>query len=236
MIHFFRRIRRTLLGQEKTGQYLKYAIGDIFLVMVGILLALQVNNWNNQRLNRKLETKYLSGLKADLEVDLVNLDTFIKDREVKYESSLLVLNNPKPTTLREIYELDSILGRIFGWNIFYPSTNVMDELIGSGNLSLIQNDSLKTMLLDVHKGYEYIASMMEHMRREYDYYLYDRSAQLREMSPTLEFERTFKERKPIFTTDISKEREIEIINQADALLSDLSFRNGLKLAFGNSLE
>ena len=49
MIKFFRHIRQQLLGEGKTGKYLKYAIGEIFLVVIGILLALQINNWNETR-------------------------------------------------------------------------------------------------------------------------------------------------------------------------------------------
>ena len=48
MIHFFRRIRQGLVNQERIGKYLLYAIGEILLVVIGILLALQINNWNEE--------------------------------------------------------------------------------------------------------------------------------------------------------------------------------------------
>ena len=67
MIKFFRKIRYNLMEQNKTGKYLKYAIGEIVLVMIGILLALQVNHWNNQRLDAKKEQLILKNLKSDFE-------------------------------------------------------------------------------------------------------------------------------------------------------------------------
>ena len=58
MIKFFRNIRQNLLIENKTGKYLKYAIGEIFLVVIGILIALQINNWNEDRKNQKLMMVY----------------------------------------------------------------------------------------------------------------------------------------------------------------------------------
>ena len=62
MIKIFYKIRKQMLDQNKTGRYLKYAIGEIILVMIGILLALQVNNWNQARQLQKEELKILKGL------------------------------------------------------------------------------------------------------------------------------------------------------------------------------
>ena len=60
MIKFFRKIRYDLMGKNKTDKYLKYAVGEIILVVVGILIALQINNWNNDNYLHKLEKKYLT--------------------------------------------------------------------------------------------------------------------------------------------------------------------------------
>ena len=73
MIKFFRKIRYDLMGQGKTGKYLKYAIGEIVLVMIGILLALQVNTWNEERKIRRTEKKVLNDLKEEF---VLNKDRF----------------------------------------------------------------------------------------------------------------------------------------------------------------
>ena len=65
MIKFFRKIRQKLLSENKFGKYLKYAIGEILLVMIGILLALQVNNWNEKRRNKINEQFILNSLHQD---------------------------------------------------------------------------------------------------------------------------------------------------------------------------
>lgn len=59
MIKFFRKIRQNLLSEGKTGKYLKYAIGEIILVVIGILIALQINNWNENRNNISQAEKHL---------------------------------------------------------------------------------------------------------------------------------------------------------------------------------
>ncbi len=77
MIKIFRKIRYNLFEKNKTGEYLKYAVGEIVLVMIGILLALQINNWNNDRIERKLESNILNEILVNLEKDVINLNSKI---------------------------------------------------------------------------------------------------------------------------------------------------------------
>jgi len=58
MIKFFRKIRQNLLSEGKTGKYFKYAIGEIVLVVIGILIALQINNWNTNKINQSESKKF----------------------------------------------------------------------------------------------------------------------------------------------------------------------------------
>tara|TARA_R110002051_G_scaffold313163_1_gene388977 strand:- start:8492 stop:8884 length:393 start_codon:yes stop_codon:yes gene_type:complete len=76
MIKFFRKIRQNLLSEGKTGKYLKYAIGEIVLVVIGILVALQINNWNQTRLNRSFEVTMLKEIKSSLEQDFNYYEEF----------------------------------------------------------------------------------------------------------------------------------------------------------------
>jgi hypothetical protein len=66
MIKFFRFIRQRLVSQNKLGKYLVYAIGEIVLVVIGILIAIQINNWNEEKKNNRIETVTLRSLKEDL--------------------------------------------------------------------------------------------------------------------------------------------------------------------------
>ena len=73
MIKFFRRIRQNLLMENKTGKYFKYAMGEIILVVIGILIALSINNWNENLLAQKKEETVLFKLVEDLKIDSINL-------------------------------------------------------------------------------------------------------------------------------------------------------------------
>ena len=235
MITIFRKIRKKLADDNQFLRYSRYAIGEILLVMVGILLALQVNNWNNLRSERALEVKYLRGIKADLQVDLINLKTFIDDKELKYISAAAILEMDAPQTASELDALDSIIWNVFGWVRYDQSTNTLDELIGSGNLSLIKNDSIKRMIQNIKQSNISVQGSVEHMRREYDYYLYDRSAALREMAPFVDLGESVKQNKRIENLNLDEAKLIIFREQSHVLLNDLIFRNGLKLAIGNNL-
>ena len=75
MIKFFRQIRLDLMEKNKTGKYFKYAIGEIVLVMIGILLALQVSNWNQDRKDRISERKILDNIHRDFVHNKVDFDS-----------------------------------------------------------------------------------------------------------------------------------------------------------------
>ncbi|MBC3847906.1 hypothetical protein H8K90_16035 [Winogradskyella echinorum] len=78
MIKFFRHIRQQLISENKTGKYLKYAIGEIVLVVIGILIALSINNWNEQRKVRTNERELLSSILKDLIIDENRINEHIK--------------------------------------------------------------------------------------------------------------------------------------------------------------
>lgn len=74
MIKFFRKIRYDLMEKNKTGKYLKYAFGEIILVVIGILIALQINNFNNGRQEMKIEQSYLLSLQSEYETNLEKIN------------------------------------------------------------------------------------------------------------------------------------------------------------------
>ena len=88
MIKFFRKIRQNLLSEGKTGKYLKYAIGEIFLVVIGILIALQINNWNDQRKLNKEVSKINERLFQDIDNDIRDLYS----KKVYWENKVPVFN------------------------------------------------------------------------------------------------------------------------------------------------
>ena len=88
MIKFFRKIRQNLLMENKTSKYFKYAIGEIILVVIGILIALQINNWNEQRKENQFEKKILKEILSDTEEDITQMNTALKsinESELSYK-------------------------------------------------------------------------------------------------------------------------------------------------------
>lgn len=93
MIKFFRKIRQNLLMENKTGKYFKYAIGEIFLVVIGILIALQINNWNENKKNYKKLTRYLYGTLGNFKEDLEGVTYYIDILTDENEKRKLFINH-----------------------------------------------------------------------------------------------------------------------------------------------
>lgn len=92
MIKFFRKIRYDLLEKNKTGKYLKYAIGEILLVVIGILIALSINNWNEWRKDRVKEKEVLVNLVENFQLNMEALESDIESLQQYNVSSRIVLN------------------------------------------------------------------------------------------------------------------------------------------------
>ncbi|MFT4667682.1 MAG: sensor domain CHASE-containing protein [Gammaproteobacteria bacterium] len=90
MTKFFRKIRQNLLLEGKTEMYLKYVIGEIVLVVIGILIALQINNWNEDRKQQSKIKSVYSVIKSDLKYDVEKFDKIIKSMSI-VDISLLVI-------------------------------------------------------------------------------------------------------------------------------------------------
>ena len=146
MLKFFRKIRQKMLTENKISKYFLYAIGEIVLVVIGILIALSVNNWNGNRKNKLTESQYYCKLFADFKLDRQNITELYKESEHKIETSkrlLLELNNKNKD---KIFLVNNYL-QALRTNAFVPSKVAMTDLVSSGRLNLLTNDSLKSDLV-----------------------------------------------------------------------------------------
>jgi len=148
MIKFFRKIRYDLMEKNKTGKYFKYAIGEIILVVVGILIALQINNWNENRIKDIKETKILNTLLKDLKQAQLTSKTTIDVENVHIKSYELILGDK---TNHEQFlkhpKVDSIFHEvIFNLSSQVPVIYAYTDLKNAGETNLISNEIIRNSL------------------------------------------------------------------------------------------
>lgn len=145
MIKFFRIIRQRLLAESKVGKYLLYALGEIILVVIGILIALEINNANDTRKNRAQEQQLLVSLLEEFQANLTLLDSAIKRNEQIYGRAINIgeFTGPKLPSLSE-KELSMLMVGAFKYESRYvPNLGTMNEINNSGKLSLIADPDLR---------------------------------------------------------------------------------------------
>ena len=146
MIKLFRNIRKNLLNEGKTTKYFKYAIGEIILVVIGILIALSINNWNENRKNKLTESEYYCKFLADFELDRQNIAELYKESEYKIETSKKLLLDLNRKDKDKSYLLTNYL-QALRTNEFVPSKLTITDITSSGKLNLLTNDSLKNNII-----------------------------------------------------------------------------------------
>lgn len=145
MIKFFRKIRHRLLSENKFSKYLLYAIGEIILVVIGILIALQINNWNENRKLEKSKHKLMLAIKKELTTNKAKMETYLTElHECNTKFNQLVrfsVGDYEITTDSLKYYLS---GMVYGRTLSIFNS-VREEAINSGKFELL-SDSLKQSL------------------------------------------------------------------------------------------
>ena len=168
MIKFFRHIRQNLIMENKTGKYLKYAIGEIVLVVIGILIALQINNWNERRMDRIQEKKFLIRFEAEIYTNIESISTSItlnKSRKQRAEFLMKTIDSPQLAENSASYFIRSI--EHAGYT-FYPviSDNTFQEIKSSGKLSLIRNEKIRSALQQYYSWWSFDLGQYNFIRED----------------------------------------------------------------------
>lgn len=166
MILFYKRLREKLLQSGQTKRYLLYAMGEIILVMIGILLALQVNNWNEERKERDRESQALirlyfesENIIADIKEDIEIMGSFIEHSKIAAEALRTgdMSHTDKKTIIRGIEGVS-----------FYPGLStprsVYDELSASGQLREIRSKLVTEAISDYYSSLSYFESQLSYFR------------------------------------------------------------------------
>lgn len=181
MLRFFQQIRAKLVNENKAGSYLKYAIGEIVLVVIGILIAVQINNWNQDRKDDKKVKEYLVKIKSHTTADLRTLDTM-----AMYRTQLAQLCKQARIRMLDKTEDEDLFlfmscGIAFADYYFKPNTGGYEALKNSGYFGKINNTPLDSLLTKYHSLLDDIAEN----EKSYNDYVVNQEAYL-----STQFDRT----------------------------------------------
>lgn len=147
MISLFRKIRQKLLKENKLGNYVKYAIGEIFLVVVGILIALQINTWNEARKTKKFENEILFLIDQNLQQDslILSQELFKANKAIELTDRLL-----EQVALKNYSDsLNSWMGKIISFERFQSQSSAFEVLKAKG-IEIISDKELQLALISYY--------------------------------------------------------------------------------------
>ncbi|TVZ57052.1 hypothetical protein OD91_2358 [Lutibacter sp. Hel_I_33_5] len=154
MIKFFRNIRQKLFLENKTSKYFKYAIGEIILVVIGILIALQTNEWKQNQNLKKERTELINDLLIDFTNTQKKLDSLSIFQEKSYKNMTLFFEDVY--IKRKELSLDSLQSlalNFFSTTNFNPSLTTYNNANSSGKLSLLKNKKINYLFSDFFEKY-----------------------------------------------------------------------------------
>jgi len=172
MIHILRRLRRQLIDEGRLSRYLAYAAGEIVLVVIGILIALQIDNWNEARKDRARELGYLGNIRGDLVANIDEMDRYLATRSELIAAARRILTHFDGEPIEDVSAFNADGIGIYSWERFYLGNNTYQELVSSGNFALLSNHEIKDQLLDIEALYRKMKGEEDHYRFDTETALY----------------------------------------------------------------
>lgn len=168
MIKFFRKIRQQLLTEGKISKYLLYAIGEIILVVIGILIALQINNWNEHQRDQKKVIIALKSLHQELVTDSLEMSTVIKNvkDEASHNQNLLLRVYSDASTLDTLVKIVRDEFSVLWVAHLKYSRSTFDNLKAAGSFEILP-DSLKLALTDFYSTQDYWMNVISKTNLQY---------------------------------------------------------------------
>ena len=163
MLRLFSSIRKTLINEGKTSRYVRYAVGEVLLIMVGILLALQISNWNEAGKTSAKEIEILKSLKVELESDLIALDGVSLRHERIVDSANTVIQHIEKGSPYD----ESLSGHFFisSGNTYRMYRTAAYETLKSLGVDLISNQALRQQIIRLYETlYPYMDNFQDTMQ------------------------------------------------------------------------
>lgn len=156
MLKLFRKLRQAFLLENKFSKYLIYALGEIILIVIGILIALQINNWNDKRMEDKQKIKTYQNIKNQIIDDMSELSEVI-DFNNYYSAQYEKANNIiSAQDQNKIDSLALITMTLSQYSDFHRSGNIYETLVNSGELKLLKNTDITSSLQQLEMTYNHL--------------------------------------------------------------------------------
>ncbi len=165
MIRLFGKIRYDFMAKNKLGKYIKYAIGEIFLVVIGILIALSIDNWNDQRKNAETEHLYYCRILEDFELDKEFIVELLEEGNKRIAVSKEILLDLDSGKQDKHYLINKTLLAIRN-DTYIPRNVTFKDLISTGNLKLLNDITLKNSLIQYYAVLENRQGQLKQNRNE----------------------------------------------------------------------
>lgn len=174
MIKFFRKIRQRLLTENKFSKYLLYAIGEIILVVIGILIALSINNWNEEKKLKLKSKEYSENLISDITTDVKNLDKLIKNCKAMQKNIDTYFDNFDRVEYSLSEHIDN--SKIVQWDFFryLPVNYTFADMQSSGNTTLL-NEEQKGSLSELLNSQKFLQIIIEKTIDDIKHEIYERN-------------------------------------------------------------
>jgi hypothetical protein len=172
MIQFFRKIREKLLSERKFSTYLIYALGEIALVVVGILIALWINNWNESQKEARIERAFLENFRKDLETDIQTLNEKLisNTQRINHTDSII------STLSKKVQLSEKEWARFYQWNLslafesyFIPEKSTISQFKATNKIHLISSKELKDKLFRYYSTNDRIEANVEKSMQLYQH-------------------------------------------------------------------
>lgn len=225
MIKFFRRIRQKLLTENRLSPYLFYAIGEIVLVVIGILIALSINNWNENRKEAIQEKIVLETLLENLKLAKKQSQQFIVDEKLMQDRLIWILDLEAAENKPDTKTIPDSIFKMAAWDIKsdQPTFNAYFNLKSTDQLGLIKNKKIT-------EKFTFLESSLSHLNN----LLEDRlSVHQTRIDDILEYNINFLQLVKVSIPRLNVEKEVN--NDYQAVLGNPKVRNllGMKLSFTN---
>lgn len=169
MINFFRKIRKQMADDNKPIKYMRYAIGEIVLVVIGILIALSINNWNENRKSKIMANDVYENLLTSLQQDSTEVQKIIElqTKSVETIRKLILNDSIEELIVFDEKNIDSLAKEIMlGVMSFFPKIGIYNLIVSNNGMDLLRSKEIKASLINLYdyqyKQYENVDAIIDY--------------------------------------------------------------------------